>query len=103
MSKNDNIDNKNNEDCFICCENMNSTQYNGKIKLECSCKMEICISCAYKSLQDSVYTKLENVEGMPGLILPHTYKVKGCCPQCKQVPDNKDEIIFIYELLPPRM
>ena len=43
------------------------------------------------------------VEGIPGLLLPHTYKVKGCCPQCKQIPDNKDEIIFIYEMLPPRM
>jgi hypothetical protein len=94
---------KNDEDCFICCEVMNSTQYNGKIKLECSCKMEICISCAYKSLQDSVHTKMDTVQGIPGLILPQTYKVKGSCPQCKQVPNNKDEIISLYGFLPPRM
>ena len=95
--------NKNDEDCFICCEVMNRTQYNGKVKLECSCKIEICISCAYKSLQDSVHIKLESVQGIPGLILPQTYKVKGSCPQCKQVPSNKDEIFSLYGFLPPRM
>jgi hypothetical protein len=102
-SNSENKTDKNDEDCFICCEVMNSTQYNGKVKLECSCKMEICISCAYKSLQDSVHTKMDTVQGIPGLILPQTYKVKGSCPQCKQVPDNKDEIISLYGFLPPRM
>ena len=95
--------NQNDEDCFICCEVMNSNQYNGKIKLECICKIEICITCAYKSLHDSVHTKMESVQGIPGLIIPQTYTVKGSCPQCKQVPSNKDEICSLYGFLPPRM
>jgi hypothetical protein len=99
----DDKEDDNKENCFICCEVMNSTQHNGKVKLECSCKMEICISCAYKSLQDLVYTKMEEVQGIPGLTIPQPYNIKGSCPQCKQVPRNKDEINVLYGFLPPRM
>lgn len=90
------------EECFICCDDMNTSQYNGKVLLECSCKLEICISCAYKSLKDTKYTKMGDVQGIEGLQLPQEYTVKGACPNCRTIPSNKDEILSIYGFLPPR-
>lgn len=95
---------KDGTDCSICCNTMNTTQYNGKVTLDCNknCKFEMCISCAYKSLQDTKYTKMGEVQGIEGLILPQNYTVKGACPNCRQIPKNKEELISLYEFLPPR-
>jgi len=93
---------KNSEDCLICCDTMNSTQYNGKVTLDCNCNFELCISCAYKSLKDTKHVKMGSVQGIEGLVLPQHYTVKGACPNCRQVPSNKEEIISLYGFLPPR-
>jgi hypothetical protein len=102
LSKKEKKIGKNFEDCLICCDTMNSTQYNGRIMLDCKCKLEICISCAYKSLKDTKHVKMGSVQGIEGLVLPQHYTVKGTCPTCRQVPSNKDEIISLYGFLPPR-
>ena len=93
---------KDGDDCFICCDTMNTTQYNGKVTLDCKCNFEMCISCAYKSLQDTEHTKMGSIQGIEGLILPQYYTVKGACPNCREIPANKDELISLYEFLPPR-
>ena len=90
------------EDCMICCYSMGTTQYNGKVTLECNCNLELCITCAYKSLKDAKHIKMENVQGLNGLVLPQEYIVKGSCPHCRQIPKNKDDIIALYNFLPPR-
>ena len=46
---------------------------------------------------------MSEVQGFPGLILPHNYIIKGCCPTCRQIPKNKDDIITLYNFLPPRL
>ena len=102
ISKKEKKVSKNSEDCLICCDTMNSTQYNGKVILDCNCKLEICISCAYKSLTDTKHVKMGSVQGIEGLVLPQHYTVKGACPACRQIPANKDEIISLYGFLPPR-
>ena len=91
------------EDCLVCCEKLNSTQHNGEVVLECPCKIKMCITCAYRSLTDTKHVKMGEVQGIPGLILPQNYVVKGCCPTCRQIPANKDEIIMLYGFLPPRL
>ena len=91
------------EDCFVCCEKLNSSQHNGEVVFNCPCKVKMCITCAYRSLTDTNHVKLGEVQGIPGLILPQNYVVKGCCPTCRQVPTNKDEIIMLYGFLPPRL
>jgi len=93
---------KDGEDCMICCYSMGTTQYNGKVTLECNCNLELCITCAYKSLKDTKHIKMENVQGLNGLVLPQEYIVKGSCPHCRQIPKNKDDIIALYNFLPPR-
>jgi hypothetical protein len=90
------------EDCMICCYSMGTTQYNGKVTLECNCNLELCITCAYNSLKDAKHIKMENVQGLDGLVLPQEYIVKGSCPHCRQIPKNKDDIIALYNFLPPR-
>lgn len=89
-------------DCIICCNPMNTTQYNGKVTLDCKCHLEICITCAYKSLQDAKHVKMGSIQGIERLVLPEEYTVKGACPNCRQVPSNKDDIIALYGFLPPR-
>lgn len=89
-------------DCIICCNPMNTTQYNGKVTLDCKCHLEICITCAYKSLQDAKHVKMGSIQGIEGIVLPQEYMVKGACPNCRQVPSNKDDIIALYGFLPPR-
>jgi hypothetical protein len=93
---------KDDDDCFICCDTMNTTQYNGKVTLDCKCKFEMCITCAYKTLQDTKHTKMEAVQGIEGLILPQKYTVKGACPNCRDIPKNKEDLIGLYGFLPPR-
>lgn len=90
------------EDCIICCYSMGTTQYNGKVTLECKCNLELCITCAYMCLKDTKHIKMENVQGLYGLVLPQEYIVKGSCPHCRQIPKNKDDIIALYNFLPPR-
>jgi len=90
------------EDCMICCYSMGTTQYNGKVTLECNCNLELCITCAYKSLKDAKHIEMENVQGLNGIVLPQEYIIKGSCPHCRQIPKNKDDIIALYNFLPPR-
>jgi hypothetical protein len=103
LQKQSSIKDKNIEECFLCCEKLNVSQYNGEVFLQCPCNLKICITCAYRSLTDTKHVKIGEVQGIPGLILPHNYVVKGCCPTCRQVPLNKDEIIMLYGFLPPRL
>jgi|SaaInlStandDraft_1057018.scaffolds.fasta_scaffold09468_3 hypothetical protein len=88
------------EECFLCCSVLNSTQHTGKVKLDCKCQLELCITCAYKSLQDSHdnerVTVLEDGERVR-----ETYTIKGRCPQCREIPKNKEEINMLYGFLPP--
>lgn len=93
---------KDGTDCFICCDTMNTTQYNGKVTLDCKCKFELCLSCAYKSLQDTKHIKIEEVQGIEGLVLPQNYTIEGACPNCRGIPNNKEELISLYGFLPPR-
>ena len=92
---------KNAEDCVICYNSMNTTQSRGKVTLEYSCKFEICIRCAYKSLQDTKHTKMGTVQGIEGLILPEYYMIKGACPNCREIPKNRDDLIGLYKSLRP--
>lgn len=90
------------EDCHICGEKLNSNQHTGEVIFDCSCKFKLCISCANEILQDKKETKLVNVQGIPGLMLPHEHLKKGKCPQCQEVPKNRDEIISLFSFIPPR-
>ena len=69
-----------------------------EVILKC-CDQPICISCAYKSLKDKQHITNGEVQGIPGLILPQYYNIKGCCPFCKGIPDNKEEIITSFNFL----
>lgn len=88
------------EECFLCFSILNNTQYTGKVKLDCKCKLELCITCAYKSLKDSCdnerITILED-----GVQVIEKYTIKGKCPQCREIPKNKEEITMLYGFLPP--
>jgi hypothetical protein len=88
------------EECFLCYSVLNSTQHTGKVRLKCKCNLELCISCAYKSLQDT--TDNEKVTILEdGFRVRENYTIKGKCPQCREIPKNKEEIIMLYGFLPP--
>lgn len=88
------------EECFLCYSVLNRTQHTGKVKLDCTCKLELCITCAYKSLQDS-HDNIRITELEDGTRVREKYTIKGKCSQCREIPRNKEEIIILYRFLPP--
>jgi hypothetical protein len=96
--------------CEICTSKMNdkSDQTKCKIVLNCKCKSEteegrsMCISCAATILKDKSERKINYIHGFP-MIDEHPTIIKGVCPICKEEPTNKQEILYLFELIPPSL
>lgn len=86
------------EECHICGSKINLNQKKGETILDCSCKFKLCLECASKVLTDRDEIIINTVDGIS---LQDTVKKIGACPQCRQVPKNKDEILMLWTFIPP--